>query len=60
MQWFLDNWELVLLAAVTVGTNLIAIGYAVAKLTPSTTDDEWIAKIDEKFKAVISILPKRQ
>jgi hypothetical protein len=43
MTWITEHWDVLLL----VLTNLLALGVAVAKLTPSTTDDEWLAKISE-------------
>lgn len=43
MSWITEHWDVLLL----VFTNLLALGVAVAKLTPSTTDDEWLAKISE-------------
>ncbi len=51
MQWIMDNWEV--LAAVIV--NLLALAVAVAKLTPSTSDDEWI----EKIKLVVEQVVKK-
>jgi hypothetical protein len=50
MQWIIDHWELL----VAVGVNLLALAAVVVKLTPSTTDDEWIAKIEEVFKNATS------
>jgi hypothetical protein len=52
MEWISSHWEL--LAAVLV--NLLALAVAVAKLTPSTTDDEWI----EKVKNVVESVVKKQ
>jgi hypothetical protein len=54
MQWFLDNWEL--LAVVLV--NLLAVATAVARLTPSTTDDEWIAKIEQVVRNIVDKKPQ--
>jgi hypothetical protein len=52
MEWITSHWEL--LTAVLV--NLLALAVAVAKLTPSTTDDEWI----EKVKNVVESVVKKQ
>jgi hypothetical protein len=52
MEWISSHWEL--LTAVLV--NLLALAVAVAKLTPSTTDDEWI----EKVKNVVESVVKKQ
>ncbi len=48
MQWFVDNWDTLVLVAV----NLLGLAAVVVKLTPSTTDDEWIAKIEEVVRNV--------
>lgn len=48
MEWITSHWDLLVL----VVANLIGLAVVVAKLTPSTTDDEWIAKIEEMFKNV--------
>jgi hypothetical protein len=46
MQWFVDHWDLLVL----LGVNLLAVAAVAVKLTPSTTDDEWLAKFEEIFK----------
>jgi hypothetical protein len=48
MQWFVDNLGVLLLL---VG-QLLATAAIIVKLTPSTTDDEWLAKITELFNRV--------
>lgn len=53
MQWILDHWEV--LAAIAV--NLLGLAALGAKLTPSVTDDQWIAKIEEVVKAVVEKKP---
>jgi trans-aconitate methyltransferase len=53
MQWIVDHWEILTLALV----NLLALAAVLAKLTPSTTDDEWIAKIEEVVKNVVTKKP---
>jgi hypothetical protein len=53
MDWILSNWEL--LAVVIV--NLLGLAVAVAKLTPSTSDDVWIEKIKEVVEQVVTKKP---
>lgn len=53
MQWVMDHWEV--LAAIVV--NLLGLAALGAKLTPSVSDDEWIAKIEEVVKAVVEKKP---
>lgn len=48
MTWITEHWDLLVLIAV----NLLGLAAVVAKLTPTTTDDEWIAKIEEVVKSV--------
>ncbi len=45
MQWFIDNWD----TLVVLVTQVLATAVIVVKLTPGTTDDEWLAKIQEIF-----------
>lgn len=45
MQWFIDNWDTLVLLV----TQVLATAVIVVKLTPSTSDDEWLAKIQEIF-----------
>ena len=45
LDWFTQNWDTVILL---VGQAL-ATAVIVVKLTPSTTDDEWLAKIQDIF-----------
>lgn len=45
MQWFIDNWD----TLVVLATQALATAVIVVKLTPSTTDDEWLAKIQDIF-----------
>ncbi len=49
MNWIVEHWEILSLIVVNV-LGLLALG---AKLTPTTTDDEWIAKIEEVVKSVV-------
>lgn len=53
MQWIVDHWDL--LAVVVV--NLLGLAVAVTKLTPSTTDDEWIEKVKNVVEQVITKKP---
>ena len=39
--WVINNWETILLAA----TGIVTGASVIAKLTPSETDDKWLAKI---------------
>lgn len=48
MQWFIDNWDTLILLV----TNILAAAVVVTKLTPSTTDDEWLAKIQDIFSNI--------
>ncbi len=50
MQWITEHWEVLSLALV----NLLALAAVLAKLTPTTTDDEWIAKIEDVVKSVVA------
>jgi len=50
MQWIAEHWEVLSLALV----NLLALLAVLAKLTPTTTDDEWIAKIEDVVKNVVA------
>lgn len=59
MQWFIDNWEILLVAAIAVTGNALSAAAVIAKLTPTTTDDEWIAKIEERFNAVAKFLNRK-
>jgi len=50
LQWLIDN-----IKAIAAGATLVLGGLAIiAKITPSPTDDKWIAKILEFLK----LLPK--
>lgn len=49
MEWIQAHWDVLLLAAV----NLLALLAVLAKLTPTTTDDEWIAKIQDVVDAAV-------
>lgn len=40
-----------------VAVNLLALAAAVAKLTPSTTDDEWIEKVKNVVDGVVNKKP---
>lgn len=53
MEWITSHWEL--LAAIVV--QLLGLAVVVAKLTPSTTDDEWIAKIESVVKGIVNKTP---
>lgn len=48
MQWFIDNWGVL----VVLAGQLLATAAIIVKLTPSTTDDEWLAKIQDIFSRV--------
>ncbi len=50
MTWIQDNWELLALIVV----NGLGFAALLAKLTPTTTDDEWIAKIEAVVKSVVT------
>jgi len=39
--WVINNWETILLVA----TGIVTGASVIAKLTPSETDDKWLAKI---------------
>jgi hypothetical protein len=54
MQWIMDNWEVLALIAV----NFLGLAAAVVKLTPSTTDDEWIAKIEQVVRNIVEKKPQ--
>jgi trans-aconitate methyltransferase len=45
MTWITEHWDTLILL---VG-QLLATAVIVVKLTPSTTDDEWLAKVQEIF-----------
>jgi len=45
MTWITENWDTLVLL---VG-QLLATAVIVVKLTPSTTDDEWLEKIKGIF-----------
>lgn len=49
MDWIQAHWEILALIAI----NLLGLAAAVAKLTPTTTDDEWIAKIQAVVEDVV-------
>ena len=49
MTWIMDHWELLALIVL----QLLGLAALAAKLTPTTTDDEWIAKIEEVVKSVV-------
>jgi uncharacterized membrane-anchored protein YhcB (DUF1043 family) len=54
MDWFIANWEVIGAALVAV----LSAAAVIVKLTPSTTDDEWIEKIKEVVeKAVAKKVP---
>lgn len=50
MTWITEHWDFLALVVV----NLLALAAAVAKLTPTVTDDQWIAKIEEVVKNVVT------
>lgn len=54
MQWIIDNWGAIAAVATVTVVNLLAIGAAVAKLTPTTSDDEWIAKVQDVVSKVVN------
>ncbi len=49
MEWITSHWELLTVVVV----NLLGLAVAVAKLTPSTTDDEWIEKVKNVVESVL-------
>jgi hypothetical protein len=53
MEWITSHWEL--LAAVLV--QLLGLAVVVAKLTPSTTDDEWVEKVKNVVESVVNKKP---
>jgi hypothetical protein len=53
MQWILDHWEFLSIVVI----NVLGIAAAVVKLTPSTTDDEWVAKIESVVKTLLANKP---
>ncbi len=54
MQWIMDHWEILALVVI----NLLGLAAAVAKLTPSTTDDEWIDKVRQVVEQVVTKKPQ--
>ena len=48
LEWFTSHWDTLLLLA----GQLLATAAIVVKLTPSTTDDEWLAKFEDIFNRV--------
>lgn len=57
MQWFVDNWQLLALAGGLGGVSLFAAFWVVSKLTPSTSDDEWAAKVGVIVAKVVKLTP---
>ena len=53
MQWIQDNWELLALILV----NGLGFAALLAKLTPTTTDDEWIEKVKNVVESVVAKKP---
>ncbi len=49
MEWITSHWELLTVVVI----NLLGLAVAVAKLTPSTTDDEWIEKVKNVVESVL-------
>lgn len=50
MQWIQENWELLALILV----NGLGFAALLAKLTPTTTDDEWIEKVKNVVESVVT------
>ena len=53
MTWIQENWELLALILV----NGLGFAALLAKLTPTTTDDEWIEKVKNVVESVVSKKP---
>lgn len=53
MQWIMDHWEFLSIVIM----NVLGIAVAVVKLTPSTTDDQWIEKIEAVVRTVLANKP---
>ena len=59
VQWIQENWELAAFVGGIGIVNLFCLFLVAAKLTPSTTDDEWAARVGAVVAKVVKLTPTK-